>query len=235
MVKFGPRCDLKDHYFHRMGCSPEHKEAEMCGACHWWEPKGVPVFTEYADWKAGPAREGKPCQDCHMPKDEGRDRDGLAGAHRRAASRPARHGGRSAANARSRSRSRRSSDGTARRRDRADATAARATPCRRGCPSAGSSCACGSSMQAGAERRHARRGSSAACSSTRAATKFRSGARRRSARDTRIAARRDVADDVRARRRRDRRGRRRLSRLPMPSRSSSRHRRRGTHADASRS
>jgi hypothetical protein len=68
MVKFGPRCDLKDHYFHRMGCSPEHKTAEICGTCHWWEPKGVPVFTEYADWKAGPKHD-TPCQDCHMPKE----------------------------------------------------------------------------------------------------------------------------------------------------------------------
>jgi hypothetical protein len=66
MVKYGPRCDLKDHYFHRMGCSPVHTKGEICGACHWWEPKGLPVFTEYADWKAGPAA-AKPCQDCHMP------------------------------------------------------------------------------------------------------------------------------------------------------------------------
>jgi hypothetical protein len=71
MVKFGPRCDLKDHYFHRMGCSPEHKQAELCGTCHWWEPKGLPVFTEYADWKAGPeAAAGTQCQDCHMPKEK---------------------------------------------------------------------------------------------------------------------------------------------------------------------
>lgn len=69
MVKYGPRCDLKDHYFHRMGCSPEHKTAEICGTCHWWEPKGIPVFTEYADWKAGPKHD-QPCQDCHMPKDK---------------------------------------------------------------------------------------------------------------------------------------------------------------------
>ncbi|MDB4955122.1 MAG: uncharacterized protein JWO36_2691 [Myxococcales bacterium] len=68
MVKFGPRCDLKDHYFHRMGCSPEHKEAPICGSCHWWEPKGLPVFTEFADWRAGPAAK-TPCQDCHMPKE----------------------------------------------------------------------------------------------------------------------------------------------------------------------
>lgn len=70
MVKYGPRCDLKDHYFHRMGCSPEHTKAELCGTCHWWEPKGIPVFTEYADWKAGKqAAEGLQCQDCHMPKE----------------------------------------------------------------------------------------------------------------------------------------------------------------------
>jgi hypothetical protein len=71
MVKYGPRCDLKDHYFHRMGCSPEHTKAELCGTCHWWEPKGIPVFTEYADWKAGPqAREGTQCQTCHMPDEK---------------------------------------------------------------------------------------------------------------------------------------------------------------------
>lgn len=68
MVKFGPRCDLEDHYFHRMGCSEVHTKADFCGSCHWWEPKGLPVLTEYADWKAGPqANQGMQCQDCHMP------------------------------------------------------------------------------------------------------------------------------------------------------------------------
>ncbi len=71
MVKYGPRCDLEDHYFHRMGCSPEHDKAELCGSCHWWEPKGIPVFTEYADWKAGPqAAQGMQCQTCHMPDEK---------------------------------------------------------------------------------------------------------------------------------------------------------------------
>lgn len=69
MVKFGPRCGLTDHYFHRMGCSPEHTKAEICGSCHWWEPGGLPVITEYADWRAGPAA-GTPCQRCHMPGEE---------------------------------------------------------------------------------------------------------------------------------------------------------------------
>ena len=70
MVKYGPRCNLKDHYFHRMGCSEEHTQAALCGTCHWWEPNGIPVFTEYTDWKAGPAAaRGMQCQDCHMPKE----------------------------------------------------------------------------------------------------------------------------------------------------------------------
>jgi hypothetical protein len=69
MVKFGPRCNLKDHYFHRMGCSPEHDQAVICGACHWWEQKGVPIFTEFPDWQAGPAAQ-TPCQECHMPKEK---------------------------------------------------------------------------------------------------------------------------------------------------------------------
>jgi hypothetical protein len=69
MIKYGPRCDLDDHYFHRMGCSPEHRDAAICGSCHWWEPRGLPVLTEFADWRAGPqAAEGIACQDCHMPK-----------------------------------------------------------------------------------------------------------------------------------------------------------------------
>jgi hypothetical protein len=71
MVKFGPRCDLKDHYFHRMGCSPEHSQAVICGSCHWWEPKGIPVFTEFKDWRDGPAaKANESCQSCHMPKEK---------------------------------------------------------------------------------------------------------------------------------------------------------------------
>ena len=69
MVKYGPRCGLADHYFHRMGCSPEHRQAAICGSCHWWEPGGLPVITEYADWRAGPAA-STPCQTCHMPLEE---------------------------------------------------------------------------------------------------------------------------------------------------------------------
>ncbi len=68
MVKYGPRCDLEDHYFHRMGCSKEHTTAEICGGCHWWERKGIPVFTEYKDFIDGDdSKKDVVCQDCHMP------------------------------------------------------------------------------------------------------------------------------------------------------------------------
>jgi hypothetical protein len=88
VVKYGPRCDLADHYFHRMGCSPLHREARLCAACHQWRRSGargsVPVLTEYEDWEAGPAGDaGLPCQSCHMPGTRAaiatgsRERDGV--------------------------------------------------------------------------------------------------------------------------------------------------------------
>ncbi len=72
MVKYGPLCDAKDHYFHRMGCSTLHATAELCGACHQrviMTPSGeVPLYTTYGEWKASPyPDEGWQCQDCHMP------------------------------------------------------------------------------------------------------------------------------------------------------------------------
>ncbi|MCE9574373.1 MAG: hypothetical protein K8W52_14595 [Deltaproteobacteria bacterium] len=72
MVKYGPLCDAKDHYFHRMGCSTVHALAELCGACHQrvlaTASGEVPLYTTYDEWKqsAYPA-EGWVCQDCHMP------------------------------------------------------------------------------------------------------------------------------------------------------------------------
>jgi hypothetical protein len=71
--KFGPICDAKDNYFHRMGCSPLHREARFCGGCHAWTMpvKGgapIAVFTDYPEWKATSyAQAGIACQDCHMP------------------------------------------------------------------------------------------------------------------------------------------------------------------------
>ena len=74
MIRYGPLCDVKDHYFHRMGCSPLHREGELCAACHLLSRDAggttLPIFTEYSDWKAGPyAAEGIVCQACHMPGD----------------------------------------------------------------------------------------------------------------------------------------------------------------------
>jgi hypothetical protein len=73
MIKYGPLCDAKDHYFHRMGCSPAHQRAELCAACHQGSGHGaggedLALYTTYDEWKAGPdAADGVQCQACHMP------------------------------------------------------------------------------------------------------------------------------------------------------------------------
>jgi len=69
-VKYGPLCDAKDHYFHRMGCSKLHAEATICAGCHLYYrplPGGgeLPVFTEYDEWHEGPYQ-ARECQSCHM-------------------------------------------------------------------------------------------------------------------------------------------------------------------------
>jgi hypothetical protein len=72
-IKYAQYCDAKNHYFHRMGCSPLHEESHYCAACHLlYRPVDggidLPVFTEYDEWLAGPyAAAGKDCQVCHMP------------------------------------------------------------------------------------------------------------------------------------------------------------------------
>lgn len=75
-VRYGPLCDAKDHYFHRMGCSPLHEKSEVCAACHsltWTAPTGavIPVLSEYEEWKASAfAAQDMSCQFCHMPSRE---------------------------------------------------------------------------------------------------------------------------------------------------------------------
>jgi hypothetical protein len=75
-VRYGPLCDAKDHYFHRMGCSPLHEKSEVCAACHslaWTATTGatIPVLSEYEEWKASPfAAQDMSCQVCHMPSRE---------------------------------------------------------------------------------------------------------------------------------------------------------------------
>ena len=53
---------------HQVAYSQLHETAEFCGACHnYVAPNGARIMTTYDEWRAGPyAREGKPCQDCHM-------------------------------------------------------------------------------------------------------------------------------------------------------------------------
>lgn len=79
-VKYGPLCDAKDHYFHRMGCSPLHAEATLCASCHLYYrplPGGgeLPVFTEYDEWHEGPFQ-ARECQSCHMPGERTEVADG---------------------------------------------------------------------------------------------------------------------------------------------------------------
>ncbi len=73
-VKYGPLCDAKAHYFHKMGCSPLHKTATLCGGCHLYyhevgAGRTVPVLTEYEEWRNETAhsKDAAPCRACHMP------------------------------------------------------------------------------------------------------------------------------------------------------------------------
>lgn len=55
---------------HQVAYSKLHETAEFCGACHnYVAPNGARIMTTYDEWRAGPyAREGKPCQHCHMAR-----------------------------------------------------------------------------------------------------------------------------------------------------------------------
>jgi hypothetical protein len=73
-TKYGPICDTKNNYFHKVGCSPFHSRSEMCAACHsMYLPSAagdVPVFTEFDEWRASRYEStGIACQDCHMPSE----------------------------------------------------------------------------------------------------------------------------------------------------------------------
>lgn len=71
--KFGPYCDAKDNYFHKMGCAPAFRDARICGGCHAFsmplaDGKSLPVITEFAEWRASSfGVSGTACQECHMP------------------------------------------------------------------------------------------------------------------------------------------------------------------------
>ncbi|MBN1340041.1 MAG: hypothetical protein JXA03_12000 [Bacteroidales bacterium] len=54
---------------HKIMLSELHSKAEFCGICHNEKNSfGIWVKSTHLEWMAGPyAREGVPCQDCHMP------------------------------------------------------------------------------------------------------------------------------------------------------------------------
>jgi len=70
-TRYGPLCDAKNHYFHKMGCSPIHGRSQMCSACHLYylsTANGpLAIFTEYEEWEKSRHASGSECQDCHMP------------------------------------------------------------------------------------------------------------------------------------------------------------------------
>ena len=72
-TKYGPLCDAVDHYFHKMGCSPLHGEAQFCAACHRWsnalgDGTKVRLLGEFDEWRESSyAKKAVSCQDCHMP------------------------------------------------------------------------------------------------------------------------------------------------------------------------
>lgn len=60
---------------HKTAYSELHTKAEFCGMCHNLSHplSGVPLEQTYTEWKNSDyAKEGKVCQDCHMPPKKGR-------------------------------------------------------------------------------------------------------------------------------------------------------------------
>lgn len=74
MTKYGPLCDAKNNYFHKVQCTPFFSQSEMCASCHWMVTRAgsddLPVFTEYEEWQSSRyGAIGVSCQDCHMPEE----------------------------------------------------------------------------------------------------------------------------------------------------------------------
>lgn len=67
-IKRGPLGDAHSPA-HEVARSPLHESAEFCAGCHeYTTPQGLTVFSTYSEWKASRyAKEGRPCQSCHMP------------------------------------------------------------------------------------------------------------------------------------------------------------------------
>ena len=72
-TKYGPLKSAQSPA-HEIVNSELHKRSELCAPCHEFRNEhGVAVLETYSEWKASAyAREGKQCQDCHMPLVPGR-------------------------------------------------------------------------------------------------------------------------------------------------------------------
>ncbi len=72
-VKYGPREGIVSPA-HETRKSDFHKSADLCGTCHnEMDPYGLWVKSTHLEWKEGPyAKEGVPCQKCHMTYAPGR-------------------------------------------------------------------------------------------------------------------------------------------------------------------
>lgn len=74
-IMYGPLCDAKNNYFHKVECSPLHQTSELCAGCHNWymaRPSGgeLPIITDFEEWKKRSAElKEKQCQDCHMQQE----------------------------------------------------------------------------------------------------------------------------------------------------------------------
>ena len=67
-TKYGPLQHAQSSVHHIVN-SRLHQRSELCAVCHEYRNEhGVVILGTYSEWKASPyAREGKQCQDCHMP------------------------------------------------------------------------------------------------------------------------------------------------------------------------
>jgi hypothetical protein len=72
-IKYGPRQGLVSPA-HETRQSEFHKTGDFCGVCHnEKDPYGIWVKSTHLEWKEGPYfKQGVQCQQCHMPKGEGK-------------------------------------------------------------------------------------------------------------------------------------------------------------------
>jgi RNase P subunit RPR2 len=72
-TKYGPLRHAQSPA-HQIVDTSFHKNSEFCGPCHEYRnAQGVTVLGTYSEWKESTyARQGKQCQDCHMPLVPGR-------------------------------------------------------------------------------------------------------------------------------------------------------------------